>query len=214
MEKFLERFLELSSQYEQYCKLGGLQMQTMIGIRKQQQACRAFQTLTGTKFISNNNNLCLNSNQVSIETIEPSILDSVGISILGTFPDLFPKLQNKQLEAIFKLNCDLNNSFDELYRILSQMQDLEKSILSKASSDKIGDPTEITPGLAYDWISRSIIGYKLDINHKLKIKNQSLDTKNIDELMEMHSMWINSDQIDLKLQVLISERLFLLKQFI
>ena len=213
----MDKFLSLVSEYEGNVKLGGLQIQTLIGVIKQQRSCNAFAAENRIQFVNHNETHRDQEFDAiqpqKIENIAPQDLESLGIGILASVPGLFPKLQKKHLLAISTHYNDLCRTLQVLETILHSMCELEKSILAKASFDKIGNPAEITVGLAYKWLSEALVGYKLDVHGKRKILGNLATVQDVESLISMQSDWNNCDEINLKIQVLISERLKLARTF-
>ena len=211
----MEKLLQLTREYEGNVKLGGLQIQSIIGLRKQQRACLEFAAETEIRMLTrpeytDSNLLCNYSPE--IEFIKPNDMELLGMGIWSFIPDLFADIEQKQNKSISEALKDLGDTCNQLTSIVESMKELQKSILGKAKNDKVGSPTDITIRIQYTWISEVLVGYKIDLNQKSRMYPKIFDS-NLESLYQILSKWNNCDDIDFKLQMEIAERLALSRAF-
>ena len=211
----MEKLLQLTREYEGNVKLGGLQIQSIIGLRKQQRACLEFAAETDIRMFSRpeyteSHLLCTYSSE--IEFIKQIDRELLGMGIWSCIPDLFADIEQKQIKSVSEALKDLGKTCKQLEYIVESMKELQKSILGKAKSDKVGSPAEITIRIQYTWISEVLVGYKIDLNQKSRMYRKLFES-NLESLYQILSKWNNCDDIDFKLQMEIAERLALSRAF-
>jgi hypothetical protein len=188
IEKWLEMLLSLTNEYQMTLQLTGLLIQSISQLVEQK-------------------NLTLKLKRQS-PIVEGNYFnfDSINLEFLDGFPNVIEKCVYRQMVATQQLKLDLEEGMNSLGSIVDQMIDIQRQISIKGRFERESDsPVSISVTQASLWIEHQLAGYQVDLIKK-EILYESLDFSSGNHA-SITSRWNILDDIDLKEQVTIQERL-------